>query len=151
MNSYSMTTFPFPTCTQLLCRIMFHLLFTQPTLLGKLQKEATLLQIQPTATLRNHKHVTKEAIGKEPCLCCWVMIHNVIALIRPDHSWVQIYTWPRKQKLWMDFLPLLKARLKYLNGSKGNIQPFVFLPNIWSFGEPPETVNQTLCVGLQGE
>lgn len=56
-----------------------------------------------------------------------------------------------KTKALDGFLPLLKARLKYLNGSKGNIQPFVFLPHIWSFAESPETVNQKLCTwGTRG-
>lgn len=67
-----------------------------------------------------------------------------------NHCCVQIHAHgPRNQNHWMEFRPLFEAGLKYPNGSNGNIDPFVFLPNIWSFREPPETVNQKRC--LHGE
>lgn len=56
-----------------------------------------------------------------------------------------------KTKALVGFVSLLKACLQYVNGPKGNIHPFVFLPNIWSFGEPSEMVNQKPYVGPQGE
>lgn len=143
MNSYYMFTYLLPTYTKLLLyRIsMFHSLFTQlqacQIYWENTGKKAILLYIQLTDDkqyFRNHKHVTQEAkrlllgYGRQ-CNCT-----NPYKYTRGRE--IKIFGWITGS----------------LNGSKGNIQPFVSLPNIWSFVDSPENVNQNLCTwGINGE